>query len=116
MHTLLVIDKSGSMRAQSIQPDSSDLRDREDFLDSGLDNALGVVYEAAYKYICERAARATRDVVTFIPFDDNAYVRFAAWPVRRSREMLDKMMQIAPKYGTRFNNALRAMHKSVRKV
>lgn len=115
MHTLFVIDRSGSMCSSSIKPDSRDIRNHSRFSGS-LDNVLGVVYEAAYKYIMERASRAPRDVVTFVSFNDGARAEFAAWPVQDSAKMVDQMLQITPTGTTQFNQALKKMHSELMQV
>lgn len=104
------------MRSQSILPDSRDIRGHASFSSHGLDNVMGVVYEAAYKYIMERAARAPRDVATFIPFDDVAEIIFSAWDVRDHARILDSMLRHPPRGGTHFNTALETMHRAVETV
>lgn len=117
VHTFFVIDRSGSMGSPTICPDSRDIREHARFLPNGdLDNVLGVVYEAANKYILERIARAPRDVATFIPFNDHAKVDFAGWPVQDGARLLDRMMQTEPMRGTKFDQALLVMQGAVARV
>lgn len=73
VHTMLVIDRSGSMGSTCIYPDNKDIRSHILF-NTGLDNVLGVVYEAAYKYLQERSAKAPQDVISFLPFNDRTSV------------------------------------------
>ncbi|KXZ54769.1 hypothetical protein GPECTOR_4g839 [Gonium pectorale] len=72
--TSLIIDSSGSMSTSSARPSNPLVRGNPHF--SGLDNLLGVVYEAAYNYISMRSARSTSDLVTHIGFDDRATCTF----------------------------------------
>lgn len=74
VHTLLVIDRSGSMASQNIQPDNKDIRSHPRFSSGGLDNVLGVVYEAAYKYLKERSSKAPQDLISFLPFNEGTTV------------------------------------------
>lgn len=73
VHTMLVIDRSGSMGSTYIFPDNKDIRSHPQFT-SELNNVLGVVYEAAYKYLLERSAKAPQDVISFLPFDTSTSV------------------------------------------
>ena len=116
VHTFLVIDRSGSMASQSIRPDSHNIRLHPHFQCGRVDNVLGVVYEAAHKYILERAARAPRDVVTFIPFDDHSHIEFCGWGVQEPAQLLDSMMQTRPRRGTNFAQALQTMQGAVAQV
>eukprot|EP00892_Ulva_mutabilis_P011345 jgi/Ulvmu1/8583/UM045_0026.1 len=114
VHTFLVIDRSGSMGSHTIRPDSNEIRHHPRFASGGeLDTVLGVVYEAAHKYILERTARAPRDLVTFIPFHSSADIDFAGWHVRDSVTLLDRLMQTGPGGGTNFGNALFVMQQAV---
>jgi hypothetical protein len=110
----MVIDRSGSMGSGTVTPDNSAIRNHPQF--NGLDNVLGVVFEAAYKYICERCARSLDDLVTFIPFDDNVQVCFASAAISNVAPLLDHMMHIKPAGGTMFGQALVAAHSSIRQV
>eukprot|EP01103_Thecamoeba_quadrilineata_P018935 TRINITY_DN7477_c0_g1_i1.p1 TRINITY_DN7477_c0_g1~~TRINITY_DN7477_c0_g1_i1.p1 ORF type:complete len:2625 (-),score=455.21 TRINITY_DN7477_c0_g1_i1:64-7305(-) len=67
MHTLLLIDISGSMGAKDAQP--SDMQ-RE--LKKRLPNRLGAVLEALSTYITQRVAANPEDLITIIPFSHEA--------------------------------------------
>lgn len=82
----------------------------------GLDNVLGVVYEAAYKYILERSAHTMRDLATFIPFNMEADVKFTGLSISRPAVLLDKIMRVQPSGGTRFSTALQKMWNAVNEV
>ena len=114
VHTWLVIDRSSSMSSRSVTPDSSVVRGHADF--PGLDNALGVVYEAAHRYLSERASRSPRDLITFVPFNGDAHVAFAAMPVSNIDGMLSLMMSCKPDNGTAFDRALRVAYQNVSTV
>ena len=110
----MVIDRSGSMASRDVTPDNSAIRNSVHF--AGLDNVLGVVYEAAYKYLCERSARAPNDLMTFVPFDNYAQVAFASQPITSADALLASMMQWKPSGGTQFSSALDTAHASVQAV
>ena len=116
VHTFLVIDRSSSMASQSIRPDSPHIRLHPHFQRGRLDNVLGAVYEAAHKYILERAARAPRDVVTFIPFNAHSHVEFCGWGVKEPAQLLDRIMKTRPRGGTNFAQALQIMQGAVAQV
>lgn len=117
VHTFFVIDRSGSMGSTTICPDSNDIRDHGRFVPGGdLDTVLGVVYEAAHKYILERTVRAPRDIATFVPFNDSARIDFSGWAVSDPSSLLDRMMQTEPSRGTKFDQALQTMQTAVQQV
>jgi von Willebrand factor type A domain len=111
----MVIDRSSSMSSRSVTPDSSAIRTHGSF-NAALDNVLGVVYEASHKYMCERRARSPQDLVTFIPFDNSAHVHFHTQQVTNVDALLTSMLQVAPRGGTVFVNALNSAHQSVHQV
>jgi hypothetical protein len=114
VHTFLVIDRSSSMRARSVTPDNHTIRSHPQFHD--LDNVLGVVYEASYKYMCERSSRAPQDLVTFIPFDNQAHVHTANEPLHDVDSILNRMMTCKPGRGTLFYRALACAHTALQQV
>lgn len=79
VHTMLVIDRSGSMGSTSIYPDNKDIRTHPEF-SPAVDNVLGVVYEAGYKYLQERSSKAPQDLISFLPFDTQTNVRSRCMP------------------------------------
>lgn len=102
------------MSSRGVVPDSSAIRSSPSF--GQLDNVLGVVYEAALKYMSERKARAPTDLLTFVPFCGAAHVGFANESVRGVDQLLAAMMQYKPHNGTNFGNALDAAHAAVQEV
>jgi hypothetical protein len=89
----------------------------------GFNNVFGVVMEACYKYICERAARApaTRvapDVLTYVPFNHAAKIAIDAWPhnTNTAPRVLSEMLQKKAKGGTNFNEALTVAYKHLKQV
>jgi hypothetical protein len=114
VHTFLVIDCSGSMAARSVTPDNHTIRSHPHF--NGLDNVLGVVYEAVYKYLCERSSRAPEDLLTFIPFSHHARVCIASQPISDVHSILDTLMQFKPRKGTVFCKALACAHRAMQQV
>jgi uncharacterized protein YegL len=114
VHTFLVIDRSGSMAATSVTPDNHTIRSHSRFQD--LDNVLGVVYEAAYKYMCERSSRAPQDLVTFIPFDHEAHVHTSNEPLHDVDSILNRMMTCKPSGGTSFFQALACAQTALQQV
>ena len=115
VHTFMTIDRSGSMGSRSVTPDSAAIRTHPSF-SANIDNVLGVVYEAAHKYMSERRVRAPQDRITFIPFDDSAHVHFATRQVTEVDTLLTSMLQVGPGGGTEFRHALTAAHRSVQQV
>jgi hypothetical protein len=111
----MVIDRSGSMGSMTITPDNRDVRGHPKF-DGDLDNVLGVVYEAAYKYMTVRSARAPNDLLSFIPFNDRAELRFTSLPIDDVDYLLGEMLDVAPDGGTCFDSALLVGHEAVQKV
>jgi hypothetical protein len=114
VHTFLVIDRSGSMAAASVTPDNHVIPSHRQF--SRLDNVLGVVYEAAYKYMSERASRAPQDLLTFIPFNHCSAVGMAAQPVTDVDALLNGMMVYKPEGGTFFGGALSCAQNAMQAV
>ena len=102
------------MASRSVIPDNSAIRTHSQF--NGLDNVLGVVYEAAFKYLSERRVRGPNDLVTFIPFDDSQYTTFAGEGVGDVQALLHQMMQVKPGGGTQFAPALSHAHQSIQQV
>jgi hypothetical protein len=102
------------MGSRSIVPDNRDIRGHPNF--SGFNNVLGVVYEAAYKYIQERAVKAPQDLVTFIPFDNSAHCAFLAEPVHDVPTLLKRLLSVPVGGGTVFANALSTMHATLQQV
>lgn len=117
-HTFLVIDRSGSMRSRVITPDSSDIREHEAFRHGRLDNVLGVVYEAAHKYVLERASKSHEELFTFIPFSSDAEIKFFAKGATDGSVagLLDEFMECPPERGTNFYKALQKTKLAVTEV
>jgi hypothetical protein len=114
VHTFMVIDRSGSMASKSIKPDNRVIRSHPQI--HGLDNVLGVVYEAAYKYICERSARAPQDLLTFLPFNDGAQVTCLGSSLQSPDGLLNTMMAVKPDGGTTFYTALSTAYQTLQQV
>ena len=115
VHTFLVIDRSSSMSSRGVVPDSRAIRGAGHSFDQ-LDNVLGVVYEAALRYMSERKQRAPTDLLTFVPFCGSAQVGFANRSVQNVDELLPCMMQCKPYNGTNFGNALDVAYGAVQRV
>ena len=116
VHTFFVIDRSSSMGSTSCTPDNErGIRELPGF-DEDLENVLGVVYEAAYKYMWARAQNAPHDLVTFLPFNDRAEVKFLAEPISESRNLMTRMLKVDPHKGTKFGEAFKLMHATLQQV
>jgi hypothetical protein len=104
------------MASAQVTPDNPDIRNHPDF--HSLDNVLGVVYEAAYKYLKERSARAPQDLATFIPFDDHAETHIRGGSIQGDHVtgILGQMMRVKPRSGTTFHTALTKAHAEVEGV
>ena len=81
-----------------------------------LENVLGVVYEAAYKYMWARAQNAPHDLVTFLPFNDSSEAVFTAEPISNSATLMQRMLQVDPHKGTKFGAGIRKLQATLRQV
>lgn len=84
-----------------------------DGFNEDLENVLGVVYEAAYKYMWARTQNAPRDLVTFLPFNDSAQAVFTAEPIPNSTSLMQRMLQVDPYKGTKFGVGIKQLQATL---
>ncbi|KAF6266711.1 hypothetical protein COO60DRAFT_1632767 [Scenedesmus sp. NREL 46B-D3] len=119
-HTVLVIDRSGSMADRSVQPASPELRLAMQQHRFHLDNIAGVVCEAALAYMRTRQARSSSDRLSCITFDDQAHVVVEAHqlasPATCSTLLRSIMAQALPRGGTDFGVGLDQAFALLRRI
>lgn len=111
--TYFIIDRSGSMVARDVQPQSPQICNAAGFKHNCLANRLGVVYEAVLTYILTRAAVSPADTITFIPFNNSAQVVFSQLSVTDSPSAVAHMMMVTPCGGTVFSSGIQAAHNQL---
>lgn len=109
VHTFFLIDRSSSMGSTYCTPDNErGIRELDGF-NEDLENVLGVVYEATYKYMWARAQNAPHDLVAFLPFNDSAQAVFTAEPISNSTSLMQRMLQVDPHKGTKFGVGIKQL-------
>ena len=136
-HTFLIIDRSGSMDCEDMQPEMRQvvqhpkfrvkvaadginykLRRNTQASDPSLplNNILGVVHEACYKYTSTRKAKEADDLVTYIAFNREAKVLANAESIQADNRLLNVMMGVYPYHQTEFSVGIKAAHDRLKQV
>lgn len=95
-HTILVIDRSGSMSSRRIKPVSPEVQSAIRHHRWPLDNVAGVVCEAALAYMRIRQSKNPRDLVSCVTFNTTAkqvFQRQALSSPARCSDLLRMIMQ-----------------------
>jgi len=97
LHTIFVIDVSGSMASQDARPEKDHLKTGQ----KQHDNRLGAVIEGTEIYISKRKAISPGDLVSVIGF--NSGIPFYIAPQEVSNFDMKSLLQLVPSGGTDFD-------------
>lgn len=99
IHTYFIIDRSGSMCLQEVQPSLPFVAVRHN-------TAFGAVLECLHRYICQRTAVSSQDKVTLVSFNTSAQVVFDAKPASQDLIRSPAVLGVQPDGGTQFSEGL----------
>eukprot|EP01024_Parvocaulis_polyphysoides_P069448 TRINITY_DN85034_c0_g1_i1.p2 TRINITY_DN85034_c0_g1~~TRINITY_DN85034_c0_g1_i1.p2 ORF type:complete len:246 (+),score=39.16 TRINITY_DN85034_c0_g1_i1:75-740(+) len=106
--TYLIIDRSGGMGCEDTKPAFPQIINF-----GGLNNRIGVIYEAAIKYVKLRALYSPDDIVTFVPFNHEASVVFQGLSVTKQQEIINFMLPYGPNGGASFVAGFQAAYNAL---